>query len=100
MGRGCGQLVSVPAFYSDGPRSNPTEANSFFFVKFVFGKNKNKQKKGPGWPSFKKTQVKVNLFDVRAAVAATVITFKTGFGSSCSMQLSLETNFLFQKLEI
>ena len=53
MGRGCGQLVSVPAFYSDGPRSNPTEANSFF-VKFVFGKNKNKQKEALVGPVLKR----------------------------------------------
>ena len=36
-------MVSVLAFYSDDPSSNPTEAYSFS-VKFVFEKNKNKQK--------------------------------------------------------
>ena len=43
LGRGRGQVVSVLAFYSDDPSSNPTEAYSFS-VKFVFEKNKNKQK--------------------------------------------------------
>ena len=36
-------MVSVLAFYSDNPSLNPTDASSFF-VKFVFEKNKNKQK--------------------------------------------------------
>ena len=35
MGRGGGQMVSVLAFYSDDPSSNPTEAYSFS-VQFVF----------------------------------------------------------------
>ena len=43
MGSGGGQMVSVFAFYSDNPGSNPAEAYSFF-CKFVFVKNKNKQK--------------------------------------------------------
>ena len=42
-GRGCGQVVSVLAFYSDDPSSNPAEAYSFS-CKIVFEKNKNKQK--------------------------------------------------------
>ena len=42
-GRGCGQVVSVFAFYSDDPSSNPADADSFS-VKFVFENNENKQK--------------------------------------------------------
>ena len=48
MGSGGGQVVSVPAFYSDDPSSNPT------FVKFVFEKNKNKQKEARVGPFLKK----------------------------------------------
>ena len=36
-------MVSVLAFYSDDPSSNPAEAYSFS-VKFVFEKKENKQK--------------------------------------------------------
>ena len=43
MGRGGAQVVSMFAFYSNNPSSNPTEAESFF-CKFVFEKNRNKQK--------------------------------------------------------
>ena len=39
MGRGGGQVVSVRAFSSEDPSSNPAKAYSFF-VKIVFGKNK------------------------------------------------------------
>ena len=49
MGSGGGQVVSVPAFYSDDPSSNPT------FVKFVFEKNKNKQKEARVGPFLKKS---------------------------------------------
>ena len=41
-GRGGGQVVSVLAFYSDDPSSNPAEANNFFRI-IVFKKNENKQ---------------------------------------------------------
>ena len=53
-GRGCGQVVSVFAFYSDDPSSNPTDAYSFFSVKFVFEKNENKPEKRPGLNHLKK----------------------------------------------
>ena len=44
MGRGGGgQVVSVLAFYSDNPSSNPVEAYSFS-VNFVVEKNENKPK--------------------------------------------------------
>ena len=43
-------MVSVLAFYSDDPSSNPAEAYSFS-VKFVFEKNENKQKR-PGLAHF------------------------------------------------
>ena len=42
-GCGGGQLVSVLAFYSDNPSSNPANAYSFF-VKFVFEKNENRRR--------------------------------------------------------
>ena len=53
MGRGGGQVVSVLAFSSDDPSSNPAEANNFF-RKIVFEKNENKQKRGRGryWRTF------------------------------------------------
>ena len=54
MGSGGGQVVSVLAFYSNDPISNPAKAYSFL-VKFVFEKNKNKQKR-PGLPIFKKNK--------------------------------------------
>ena len=38
MCRGGGQVVSVLAFYSDNPSSNPAEANSFS-LKCAFEKN-------------------------------------------------------------
>ena len=47
MSRGGGQVVSVIAFYSDDPSSNPADI-TVFSVKFAFEKNKIKQKK-PGW---------------------------------------------------
>ena len=43
-GRGGGQVVSVLALYSNNPSSNPTDANSFFSVKFMTEKNENKLK--------------------------------------------------------
>ena len=45
---GGGQAVSVLAFYSIDLSSNPTEAYSFFSIKFVFENNENKQKR-PGF---------------------------------------------------
>ena len=43
-GRGDGgQVVSVLAFYTNDPSSNPSEAHSFS-VKFMFEKNDNNQK--------------------------------------------------------
>ena len=41
--RGDGQVVSVIAFYSDNPSSNPTEAYSFFCTICAWN-NENKQK--------------------------------------------------------
>ena len=46
-----GQVVSVLAFYSDDPSSNPAEA--ILIVKFVLDKNENKQKEA-GVGQFKK----------------------------------------------
>ena len=53
LGRGGGQVVSVLAFYSDDPSSNPADAYSFS-VQIVFEKNKNKQKRGRVGPFFLK----------------------------------------------
>ena len=44
LGRGGVQVVSVLAFFSDDPSSNPAEAYSFFSIKLVYEKIKNKQK--------------------------------------------------------
>ena len=44
MGCGGGQVVSVLAYYSDNPSSNPTEAYSFFY-KIVFEKNEINKKR-------------------------------------------------------
>ena len=49
--QGGGQVVSVLAFYSDDPISNPAEAYSFS-VKFVLQKNENKQKEAGVGPCF------------------------------------------------
>ena len=43
LGRGGGKVVSVLAFYSDNPSSNPAKVYSFF-CNIVFEKNENKQK--------------------------------------------------------
>ena len=51
MGRGGGQVVSVLAFYSDDPSSNPADAYSFS-VQIVFEKNENKQKEAWVGPFF------------------------------------------------
>ena len=45
---GGGQVVSLLAFYSGDPSSNPTEVCSFLFCK-LFVKMKNKLKTGPFW---------------------------------------------------
>ena len=49
---GVGQVVSMLAFYSNNPSSNPADAYSFS-VKFVFEKNENKQNEAGVGP-FKK----------------------------------------------
>ena len=51
MGRGGGQVVSVLAFYSEDPSSNPAEVYNFS-VKIVIETNENKQKRVRGWPNF------------------------------------------------
>ena len=48
FGRGGGQVVSVLAFYSDDPSSNPAEVN-IYSVQFVFEMNENNYNKGRGW---------------------------------------------------
>ena len=40
MGRGGGRVVSVLAFYSDDPSSNPTEAYGFFCKIWVWKERK------------------------------------------------------------
>ena len=49
-GRGGGQVVSVLAFSSEDPSSNPADVYSFFPVKSLFEKNENITKRGRGWP--------------------------------------------------
>ena len=44
-------MVSVLAFFSNGPSTNPAEVYSFS-VKFVFEKNENKQKEAGVGPFF------------------------------------------------
>ena len=53
MGCGGGQVVSLLAFYSNDPSSNPAKVYSFF-CNIVFEKNENKQKRGRVWPTLKK----------------------------------------------
>ena len=59
---GGGQVVSMLAFYSDNPSSNPAEAYSFF-CKIVFEKVENKQKR-PGLAHVLKTDAS-HLFESR-----------------------------------
>ena len=51
LGRGGGDVVSVPAFYSVGLSSNPADAYSLFII-ISFKKERKKQKRGRGWPIF------------------------------------------------
>ena len=51
LGRGGCQVVSVLVFYFYRPSSYPAEA-FILYLKFVFEKNKNKQQRGRGWPTF------------------------------------------------
>ena len=48
-GRGGGQVVSMLAFYSDDPSSNPADIYSFF-CKICVWKEQKQTKKRPGWP--------------------------------------------------
>ena len=62
IGRGGGgQVVSMLAFYSNDPSSNPADAYSFS-VKFVFEKNENKQKEAGVGPFLKKTQWNMMIY--------------------------------------
>ena len=56
LGRGGDQVVSVHAFYSDDPSSNPADAYSFS-VKIVFEKDRKINKERPGWPIFKQLKL-------------------------------------------
>ena len=49
LGRGGGQVVSVLAFYSDDPSSNPTEVYKFS-VKLLLKRTKINKNRGRGWP--------------------------------------------------
>ena len=57
MGCGGGQVVSVLAFYSNNPSSNPAEAYSFS-VKFLFEKEQKQNKKRPGLVHFFKKNLR------------------------------------------
>ena len=48
LGRGGAQVVSVLAFYSNDPSSNPAD------IKFVLWMSENLTKRGRGWPIFLK----------------------------------------------
>ena len=70
-GRGGGQVVSMLAYYSDVPSSNPADAYRFFPVKFVFEKNENKQKRGGGrsivkicWMEKPRFQISQNSWEI------------------------------------
>ena len=52
VGSGGGQVVRMPAFYSDDLSSNPADTYSFS-VKFMLEKNENKQKEAGISPFFK-----------------------------------------------
>ena len=56
-GRDGGQVVSVPASYSDDPSSNPAKVYNFS-VKFYLKKNVNKQKR-PGLAHEQCDQIKI-----------------------------------------
>ena len=49
VGCGGGLVVSFLAFYSDDPSSNPAG-----YLNFLYKKTKILQKRGRGWPIFKK----------------------------------------------
>ena len=61
MGRGGGQMVSMLAFYSDDSSLNPA-------VKFVFEKNKNRQKEAGVGPFFLKKISNQRIWYIRSAV--------------------------------
>ena len=48
---GGGQVVSVLAFYSNDPSSNPAEVYNFS-VKLLLKRTKINKKRGRGWPIF------------------------------------------------
>ena len=50
MGRGGGLVVSVPAFYSDDPSSNPAG----YLINFLYEKTKINEKEAGVGPSLKK----------------------------------------------
>ena len=68
LGRDGGLVVSVLASYFVDPSSNPTKVYSFS-LKFVFGKNENKTKRGHGY-SFK------NMYHI--SLVPTVLSINTG----------------------
>ena len=87
MGRGGGQVVSVLAFYSDDPSSNPADAYSFS-VQIVFEKNENKQKEAWVGPFFKNFQKLPNL-------ATLVVTYRVIFTHWTEMLCSNLTKHSF-----
>ena len=67
MGRGGGQVVSVLAFYSDDPSSNPAEVYNFS-VKLLLKRTKiNKKEAGVG--PFKKMCIIVDMIPRGLAVS-------------------------------
>ena len=57
LGRGGGIVVSVPAFCSDDPSSNPADC----LINFLYGKTKINKKEARVGPSLKKKLGKVRL---------------------------------------
>ena len=66
---GGGQVVSVLAFYSDNPSSNPAEVNNFNLY--------NEQKRSRGWPHFKNKYE--NFWRKFANILATLTNFFNAF---------------------
>ena len=84
-------MVSVLAFYSDDPSSNPADAYSFS-VQILFEKNENKQKEAGVGPFLKR-----NLFMTSAPVSASFSYVKCSISSlstyiCCILKLKIQTN--------
>ena len=77
MGRGGGQVVSVLAFYPDGPSSNPAHIYSFFCTICVRKRTKINKKRGRGWPILKKRDI---FLDPQCLLSPGVKSTNEGYG--------------------